>query len=281
MLRFQSKILKNKRRVFIYLPPNYPLLKGPSLPVLYMQDGQNLFSNTCHEVPFQWNLDKVADSLISRGSVPPFMIVGPANTPYREYEYTHATDDSFKVGGWADRYLDFLTEELMPFIESNYPVCPLRRTTFLGGSSLGGLLSLYAAFTRYESFGGFIATSPSIWWDSFSIIEVMDKSNLSNDSIRLWLDIGRREMKGQYIQGQYCRPLKAYRYLDDFLFEKGFQSKRNYYYYEQRLGTHDEKSWGKRMTKALPFLFKNLGLRRCSTDIDAGERLFRELEAQI
>ena len=258
LVQFKSKILKNKRRIFVYLPPRADLLRGPSLPVLYMQDGQNVFSNTCHEVPFQWNLDQVANRLIERGRIPRLLIVGLANTPHRESEYTHEHCKRFKTGGRADRYLDFVTEEVMPFIKENFPINPLRTATAFGGSSLGGLLALYAAFTRSRHFGRFIATSPSVWWNNFSIFNLMDKSKLDPGLIKLWVDIGRREMKGRHHEGRLVRPLKIYRHLDEKLRNLGFENKRNYHYFEERLGTHDERSWGRRMRRALPFLFRDL-----------------------
>ncbi len=258
LINFKSKILKNKRRIFIYLPPNSDILRGPSLPVLYMQDGQNLFSNTCHEVPWQWNIDEVADKLIKRGKIPRMLIVGLANTSARENEYTHAHCPHFKTGGNADRYLDFVTEEVMPFVKNNFPVNPLRQATGFGGSSLGGLLSLYAAFTRPESFGRFIATSPSIWWDNFSIFDVISSSRFKASNLRLWVDIGTREMKAVRHKKQLFRPLKLYRSLDLALCDRGFEKSVNYHYYEERLGTHDERSWNRRMRRALPFLYKDM-----------------------
>jgi len=257
LFHIKSKTLKHKRRVFVYLPPGADFARGPTMPVMYMQDGQNLFADVCHEVPFQWELDRVATALVERGRIPRTIIVGLANTPYREYEYTHAHCKHFKVGGWADRYLDFVTDEVMPFIRDHYPVNPLRTATVFGGSSLGGLLTLYAAFTRSHAFGSFIATSPSVWWNDFSIFSLIQSSRLSPDHIRLWVDIGRREMKGLFHKGKLMRPLRIYRHLDEVLRAKGFRRGDNYRYFEERLGTHDERSWGRRMRRALPFLLRS------------------------
>lgn len=252
---FRSEILGCRRRIFVHVPPGAETLRGPSLPVLYMQDGQNLFTGTCREVPWQWELDRVAEGLTRRGAMPRILIVGIANGPDRENEYTHVACPWMKAGGRAERYLDFVTEEVMPWVRSRFPVSPLRTATGFGGSSLGGLLALYAAVARPRHFGVFLASSPSIWWGQYSIFAVLRHRHVDPRLVRLWVDVGRREMKGLHHEGKLYRPLLAYRRLDDVLRLCGFRPGVNYRYFEDRLGTHDERSWGRRMARALPFLF--------------------------
>ncbi len=219
-----------------------------------MQDGQNVFADVCHEVPWQWDVDKVATNLFLRGRAPRALIVGLANTAGRADEYTMTRSSRFGCGGNADRYLDFIAEEVLPWLRGNFPVSPLRTDVTLGGSSLGGLLTLYAACTRFADFGRFIVTSPSIWWDGHRIFNVIKHCGVDPSLITLWLDIGRREMAKIQAGGLVHRPIRTYRMLDEVLQAKGFVKGDNYFYYEEKQGRHDERSWGRRMRRALPFI---------------------------
>lgn len=256
LLTIKSEILKNKRRMFVYLPPGWDELSSGDLPVMVMHDGQNVFADVCHEVPWQWEVDRVANRLYAKGRAPRCLIVGLANTESRADEYTMSRSRRFGCGGKADRYLDFIAEEVLPWVRSNFPVSPLRQDTILAGSSLGGLVTLYAACTRTADFGRFVATSPSLWWDEFRIFRVLEHCRLDPGLVTLWVDIGRREMAKVQAGGMVHRPIRAYRLLDRLLQEKGFRLGENYAYYEEKKGRHDERSWGRRMRRALPFILK-------------------------
>ena len=160
----------------------------------------------------------------------------------------------FGEGGQADRYLDFIAQEVLPWVRREFPVSPLRQDTILAGSSLGGLVTLYAACTRSADFGRFIATSPSLWWDGFRIFRVIEHCRLNPELVSLWVDVGRREMAKVQAGGMVRRPIRAYRALDQVLQEKGFRKGDNYFYFEEKKGRHDERSWGRRMRRALPFV---------------------------
>src|SRR5688500_6338262 len=111
---FYSVILGNARQLIVYLPPGYGVDLNRRYPVLYMQDGQNLFDGTTSFVPGQhWHLNETADTLIREGVIEPLIIVGIYNTgEHRIKEYTPTVDPNFKVGGQARLYGRFLTEEL-------------------------------------------------------------------------------------------------------------------------------------------------------------------------
>ena len=254
LLQVKSEILKNKRRMFVYLPPGWEELSTGDLPVMVMHDGQNVFADVCHEVPWQWDVDRVADSLWRRGRAPRCLIVGLANTDRRADEYTMSRSARFGCGGKADRYLDFIAHEVLPWVRREFPVSPLRQDTILAGSSLGGLVTLYAACTRSADFGRFVATSPSLWWDEFRIFRVLEHCRLDPELVTLWVDIGRREMAKVQAGGMVHRPIRAYRLLDAMLQAKGFRKGDNYFYFEEKKGRHDERSWHRRMRRALPFV---------------------------
>src|SRR5437588_435457 len=142
---FHSAILNNDRDVIVYLPPGYDADTKRHYPVFYMHDGQNIFDGATSFIPGQeWRIDETAQSLIAAGKIEPLIIVGIYNTGAgRVNEYTPAEDAKYKAGGKADLYGRMLTEELKPFIDATYRTLKSGKHTGLGGSSLGGLVSLY------------------------------------------------------------------------------------------------------------------------------------------
>jgi predicted alpha/beta superfamily hydrolase len=130
------------RNVDVYLPEGYDPSGSTRYPVLYMHDGQNLFSTETAYGGVEWRIDEVMDSLQLKA-----IVVGVWNSPKRFHEY--APMDSL-----SDAYLRFLVTELKPFIDSTYATKPDRENTFIMGSSMGGLISLYAVSEYPEVFGG-------------------------------------------------------------------------------------------------------------------------------
>lgn len=142
---FTSRLLRNHRDVIVYLPPDYEANRRKRYPVLYLQDGQNLFDGTTSFTYGQeWRVDETAQSLIKGGEIEPLIIVGIHNAGHeRTDEYTPTRDTRRKVGGKAEIYGRMLVEELKPVIDSRYRTLSHASHTGLGGSSLGGLVSLY------------------------------------------------------------------------------------------------------------------------------------------
>jgi predicted alpha/beta superfamily hydrolase len=149
--------LQRSRRVWIYLPESYALTQR-RYPVVYMQDGQNLFDGLT--APYgEWGVDEMMDSLRAGRQA---IIVGidhGGNT--RLTEYNPYTSDFGK--GEGDAYVDFLVKRLKPFIDSVYRTKPQREFTTVAGSSMGGLISFYVALKYPETFGGAGVFSPSFW----------------------------------------------------------------------------------------------------------------------
>src|SRR5947209_8068748 len=150
------------RPITIYLPPGYE--RGEArYPVLYMHDGQNLFEPERAFIPGQhWRLDEAADAAINARAAEPMILVGVDHGgPARIDEYTPTRDESRQAGGKAAEYAQMLIEELKPLIDSRYRTHPDDTTT--GGSSLGGLVSLYLGLTHPKVFRKVGAMSPSVW----------------------------------------------------------------------------------------------------------------------
>src|SRR6266403_4191347 len=145
---FRSKIFANRRDVLVYLPRGYRGFSRKRYPVLYLQDGQNVFDAATAFAGVEWGVDETAQLLIRRKLIEPIIIVAIANTgPDRIHEYapTRGIIDSKakrkkRSRGLARKYGKFLIQELKPFIDSKYRSKPEAEFTGLGGSSLGGLL---------------------------------------------------------------------------------------------------------------------------------------------
>ena len=242
---FESKILGNSRHVTVYLPAGYDEKNDRRYPVLYMQDGQNLFDAERAFVPGQhWRLQEAADNAIGERTASPMIIVGVDHSGVgRMEEYTPVRDAKHSGGGRASDYARFIAEELKPAIDARFRTLPDPANTAISGSSLGGLMSLHAIFTRPDLFGRAAAMSPSVWWGDRAILQTVDAYD--GPPPRLWVDIGGREG---------LEALRDARTLREHLAKKGW-SDETFQYYEDRRADHSERAWAKRVRLVLEFLF--------------------------
>ena len=243
---FRSKFLRNQRSLVVYLPPGYHEQTRRHFPVLYLHDGQNLFDgSTAFILGQDWHVGQTADAEIRAGRVEPLVIVGIYNVgKARIPEYT-PTKVPRLGGGRADRYGKFLLEEVMPFLHREYRVEGGPGRTGLGGSSLGGLVSLYLGMSRSDVFGKIAALSPSVWWNQ-RVIHRFAESVPIYSRPRIWLDIGTRE--GPRI----VEDVERYR---DVLLHRGWQRGRDLHYERVEGAEHNELAWAQRVAPFLRFLF--------------------------
>ncbi len=245
---FQSRHLPDARDVIVYLPPGYDQEAERTYPVFYMHDGQNLFDNHTSFVPGRtWRMHEQADEAITAGEVEPLVIVGVYNTGERRLaEYTHERDWQ-RGGGEADRYGLLLTEELIPSIAQQYRVRTDRESTGVGGSSLGGLVSLYLGLRYAHCFGKLAVLSPSVWWNHKSILGYLnERAPQIWDRPRLWLDVG---------EGEGQRTVRDAEMLARRLRANGWIPGETLHFERVAHGTHDEASWAWRVKPMLRFLF--------------------------
>lgn len=247
-LNFASIYLPDKRDLIVYLPPGYDQHPDRSYPVLYMQDGQNLFDERTSFIPGRtWQMLEHADAAIEAAEAEPLVIVGIYNTGDRRIaEYTFERSEKMG-GGEADEYGLMLTRELMPWIEARYRVRPNRESTGLGGSSLGGLLTLFLGLRRAQHFGKLAVLSPSVWWNRKSILGYLNEHAPQLwDRPKIWLDVGTKEGHRTVRDvEQLARRLKA----------NGWSAGELLHFERIPGGTHDEASWAKRVRPMLGFLF--------------------------
>ncbi len=242
---FESKIFGNQREITIYLPAGYEEHPERRYPVLYLQDGQNLFDAERAYVPGNhWRVQEAADAAIGERTASPMIIVGVDHAgPGRIDEYTPVKDQRHNGGGRADEYGRFLAEELKPAIDEAFRTLPDAANTAVGGSSLGGLVSLHLAMTRPDLFGRAAVMSPSVWWAGRAVLKTVEAFN--DRAPRMWLDIGGREG---------AEALNDARALRDVIAKKGF-GEETFQYYEDRRGDHSERAWARRIRTVLEFLF--------------------------
>lgn len=230
------------RRLIVYLPPNYRNRPGRRFPVLYLQDGQNVFDGETAFVRGQeWFVDETAEDLIRRGEIPPLIIVAVYNAgENRIDEYTPTPDPHLQRGGHADEYLQHLTQGIKRFIDARFRTLRNAENTAIGGSSLGGLLSLYAGLKYPHVFGKLAIMSPSVWWDNKVILRHVEAMRQRNRQ-RIWLDIGTEE--GDVVE--------EVRQLRELLATRN----RGLNYVEAQGAGHNELAWAERVGPMLKFLF--------------------------
>lgn len=249
----ESKILGNRRGVWLYLPPSFDENPLARYPVLYMHDGQNLFDPRYAFLGRTWRvaeaLDAGIDALDPTQHLPELVVVGPENTASRVYEYTPTVgSDPRYHGGGGDLYLRFLAEELQPAIDAD----PLLRGRLLAGrahralagSSLGGLITAYAGVRQRDVWGRLGIFSPSTWWDDRLIVStVAGSAGTLPRWDRVYVDSGQPD------DGYDDTKVLAQTYRD-----LGYRDGVDLMYVAEPGGMHNEDAWARRLPAALRFL---------------------------
>jgi predicted alpha/beta superfamily hydrolase len=243
--RFASKFLKDERDITVWLPPQYETATDQRFPVLYLHDGQNLFDPAEAFAGQHWRVGETAQALIVAGRIEPVLIVGVANAGHRRIQEYTPTHDRRRGGGAAEAYGRLMIEELKPFIDQTYRTRPDAAHTGLGGSSLGGLVSLYLGLKRPDVFTRLAVMSPSVWWDRRVILRHVREAR-PKPPLRIWVDIGTREGRHHV---DNTRLLKA------GLLNAGWREDEDLHYEEVEGGTHSEAAWAERFGRVLEWLF--------------------------
>jgi predicted alpha/beta superfamily hydrolase len=242
---FKSQFLHKPRRIFVWLPPGYDTETTRRYPVLYMHDGESVF--------FNWRIDEIAKPLITAGQIEPLIIVmipngGTQEDRFDDYTPTHPV--GVTAGGKADAYGRMIVEELKPFIDSEFRTLADAPNTALGGSSLGGLASLYLGIKYPAVFGKLAAFSPSVWWDDRVLLRKV-KALKAKPETRIWLDIGTAEGQQSVADAKDLR---------DALVKKGWALGTDLNYFEAKGAEHEEKAFALRAAPMLKFLFPAAGV---------------------
>jgi predicted alpha/beta superfamily hydrolase len=237
--RVLSPELRNFRDLVVALPPSYQSGTG-AYPVVYMQDGQNLFDRGT-SFAGDWHLGPILTELASEGHEA--IVVGIANMGVRRlYEYSPFRDPRHGGGG-GDRYLAFVSETVKPLIDRSFRTRSDPADTVILGSSMGGLISLYALYRNPDIFGAAGVMSPALWFAGRSILRYARQR--AAPAGRIHLDIGLREPGSAVADTRSLRNILA---------QRGLRPGAGLEYVEDEAGTHAEEAWGRRFRRALPFL---------------------------
>lgn len=264
------------RSVTVWLPPGYDP-KGAPHAVLYMHDGQNLFDPKTGFGGKEWGVDEAAARLIASGEMPPTIVIGIWNTPKRLREYVPSKAFTRLPARYLDRvrglyggdplsdgYLRFIVRELKPFIDRQYNTRPERESTAIMGSSMGGLISLYALTEYPQVFGS--AGAVSTHWPLLLPREGEKLSDTDMDAVatafegylrkalprpgrhRIWFDHGSETLD---------RPYAAYQArIDGLVASRGWTKERDFTSRNFPGAPHNEDAWRARVDQPLRFLFE-------------------------
>jgi predicted alpha/beta superfamily hydrolase len=257
---FASKFV-DARHIDVWLPPNYDKNQTTRYAVLYMHDGQNLFDPKQSFIGVDWGIDETMTQLIEAQKIQPAIVVGIWNSAKRRPEYMPQKAYDLlppaaraalaaKYGGeaFSDRYLNFLVREVKPFIDSTFRTLPERDHTFVMGSSMGGLISLYAICEYPDVFGGAGCISTHFPAGDGVMIDYM-KTHLPDPATHnIYFDFGTETLDKDYEPYQQ----KA----DAVMRDKGFTEKN--WITKKFVGDeHSERAWRRRAHVPLMFLLKS------------------------
>jgi predicted alpha/beta superfamily hydrolase len=251
--KFPSRIFRNTRFLRVWLPPGYDdtANQARQYPVLYLNDGQNLFESSTAFAGVEWQVDETADRLIRENIIPPTIIVGIDNMGkdrIREYlPYRSMQPMVLRVQG--RRYPDFLIQEVMPFVHKNYRVAADPDNIGLGGSSLGALIALYTVIVRPRAFGKLLLESPSLWVSTRHLIKESRKLRIWPE--RIFLGVGTSEASS---------PERSRTVVDDVrelaaILRRAVLSEKRLKVVIKEGATHSESAWAERFPEALRFLY--------------------------
>ncbi|MBL8270906.1 alpha/beta hydrolase [Steroidobacter sp.] len=265
--KVESKFV-TARDVWVWLPPSYKSESAQRFPVLYMHDGQNVFDPSIAMNQTDWGVDEAMSKLIAEGAVREAIVVAVANSSLRREEYMPQKAVEWARGTryetalketirlrqpqspnptWiADSYLKFLVTELKPFIDQHYRTSPGRADTFIMGSSMGGLISLYAVTEYPEVFGG--AGCLSTHWSIGDglVVEYLRGKLPDPATHRIYFDHGTEGIDKDYEPYQ--------KLADDQMQARGYRRDQNWMSKKFPGARHDEAAWRARIDIPLRFL---------------------------
>jgi isoamylase len=240
--RVMSPELRNFRDLVAALPPSYLTAPERTYPVVYMQDGQNLFDPATSHAG-DWGLPARLAALAGRG-IETIVVGVPNQGEERVYEYG-PFQDARHGGGGGDRYATFLAETVRPLVLRTLRARPGPQHAVVAGSSLGGLISLYTLLRFREHFGAAGVLSPSLWFADRAMLGWVGRWGARVARGRIHLDVGT---------GEGTDVVANVRAMRDILERAGYRRGRDLQYVEEKGATHAEAAWGRRFGDALPFL---------------------------
>ena len=254
--QLKSTIFGNERTIRVLLPPGYgdPANKDRRYPVLYMLDGQNLFDACLSDVSHhEWGADEIVQTLVAEKKIPALIVVGVDHAgkdraheylPYKDFAGNPDMDEPA-----GKRFPDFLTNEVMPLVNGQYRTLPGQPNTGIGGSSYGGVATLYALLAKPGHFGYGLIESPTMWIGMGQLVR--DTSPLTAMPVKVFVAFGGKEADDPVISEKMIGLVHQ---VESNFHAAGYdQSSFRFVIDPEAL--HTEAAWEKRLPGALTFLF--------------------------
>lgn len=234
------------RRAYVYLPTGYDKDAPRRYPVLYMFDGHNVFFDEDATYGKSWGMGEYLDYTDAELIVAAVECNHEGHRRLNEYTPVPITfRDTGPIEPQGKETMDWFVEEFKPYIDTHYKTIPDRQHTAIAGSSMGGLMALYAVSVYNDVFSMAAALSPSLWLGGKNAVQFIKDADMARGT-RVYMDYGSEEMAGR--RGA----ARAFRAVTDVLLEKET-------YLTARIvpgGTHTEESW----EKQIPVFMQCLGL---------------------
>jgi len=252
----ESRIFGNTRTIRVLLPPGYdaPENKSRRYPVLYMLDGQNLFDACLSDVSHvEWGMDETVYRLVDEKKIPALIVVGVDHAgkdraheylPYRDFVGNPDMDEPA-----GKRFPDFLAREVMPLVDGKYRTLPGQPNTGIGGSSFGGVATLYALLAQPGRFGYGLIESPTMWIGMGQLVR--DTNPLVALPVKVFVAFGGKEVDDPVIIDKMTGLIRQ---VENNFRAAGYDDS-NFRIVIEPDGLHTETAWARRLPGALTFLF--------------------------
>lgn len=245
---FHMPQLNRSRKIWIYLPPDYET-STKTYPVIYMQDGQNLFDNVT-SFSGEWQVDETLNNLFAQGDYGAIVIGIDNGGGKRIDEYTPWNNAQYG-GGEGDLYMQFIAETLKPYVDSNYRTKPAKEYNALMGSSLGALISNYGGIKYSQTFSKIGSFSPAYWIVASQFNDYITTSSADLSGMRIYFVAGSNESSTMVSDLQTVKTN---------LQTKGLTSVNTYVKLDA-YGQHNENYWKGEFSAAYQWLFQTTTLR--------------------
>lgn len=233
--------LQRNRRIWIYLPPDYET-SGKKYPVMYLHDGQNLFDELT-AYSGEWGIDETLNKIAQTGKTVP-IVVGIDNGGDKRIDELSPFNNPKYGGGNGENYMKFIAETLKPYIDKNFRTKKCAKHTTLGGSSLGGLISVYGVAKHPKTFGKIIAFSPAFWFNSKKLNDFLQHSDVNLKKHKFYIIQGMHEDEGMKEETE--------KVIENLKLKK--VKPENIYFKEHQDGKHNEAYWRREFQAAFEWL---------------------------
>jgi predicted alpha/beta superfamily hydrolase len=254
----KSTTFGNERKIRVLLPAGYgdAANKDRRYPVLYMLDGQNVFDACLSDVSHhEWGVDETVQKLIAADKIPPLIVVGVDHAgkdrareylPYKDFVGNPDMDEPA-----GKLFPDFMTKEVMPLVDKNYRTLPGRPNTGIGGSSYGGVATLYALLARPNTFGYGLIESPVMWIGMGQLVR--DTSPLVALPVKVFVAFGGKEISNPAISEKMIGLIRQV----ETNFRSAGYDESSFRVVVDPDALHTEAAWEQRLPGALTFLFSD------------------------